>query len=133
MGSEFAFEDLASQEVEKYTYKFIQDDQLEGKPVFVLERYPASKYSGYTRQLVYIDKERYIPLKIEFFDRKNTLLKTLAFSGYKQYLQQYWRADEMFMENHQTGKSTLLTWKDYRFRTGLKDSDFTRNSLKRTR
>ncbi len=133
MGSEFAFEDLASQEVEKYTYKFIRDDELDGKPVFVMERYPVSKYSGYTRQLAWIDKERYIPLKIEFYDRKNALLKVLVFRGYKQYLDKYWRADEMFMDNKQTGKSTLLTWKDYRFRTGLKDSDFTRNSLKRAR
>jgi hypothetical protein len=39
----------------------------------------------------------------------------------------------MEMVNHQTGKSTTLRWKDYRFRTGLKDSDFTRNSLKRAR
>jgi hypothetical protein len=133
MGSEFAFEDLASQEVEKYTYKFIRDDELNGKPVFVMERYPVSKYSGYTRQLVWIDRERYIPLKIEFYDRKNALLKVLVFRGYRQYLDKYWRADEMFMDNKQTGKSTLLTWKDYKFRTGLKDGDFTRNSLKRAR
>ena len=133
MGSEFAFEDLASQEVEKYTYKYLRDDVLDGKPVFINERYPVSKYSGYTRQLVWVDKAEYIPLKVEFYDRKNALLKTLTFKGYKQYLDQYWRAAEMFMENHQTGKSTLLTWKDYKFRTGLKDSDFTRNSLKRIR
>lgn len=133
MGSEFAFEDLASQEVEKYTYKFIRDDELDGTTVFVMERYPVSKYSGYTRQLAWIDRERYIPLKIEFYDRKNALLKVLVFRGYKQYLDQYWRADEMYMDNKQTGKSTLLTWKDYKFRTGFKDSDFTRNSLKRIR
>jgi len=133
MGSEFAYEDLASQEIEKYTYKYIRDDELDGTPVFVIERYPVSKYSGYKRQLVWIDKERYIPLKIEFYDRKNSLLKTLTFKGYRQYLDRYWRAEEMFMQNHQTGKSTLLTWKEYRFRTGLKDSDFTRNSLKRAR
>ncbi len=133
MGSEFAFEDLASQEVEKYTYQYIRDDELDGKPVFINERYPASKYSGYTRQLVWVDQKEYIPLKVEYYDRKNALLKTLIFKSYRQYLDRYWRADEMFMENHQTGKSTLLTWKDYRFGTGLKDSDFTRNSLKRMR
>ncbi len=133
MGSEFAYEDLASQEVEKYTYKYLRDDVLDGIPVFVIERYPVSRYSGYKRQVVWVDKQRYIPLKIEYYDRKNSLLKTLTFEGYRQYLDRYWRADRMFMQNHQTGKSTLLTWKDYRFRTGLKDSDFTRNSLKRAR
>ncbi len=91
------------------------------------------KNSGYSRQLVWIDKQNIVPLQIEFYDRKKSLLKTLVFRGYQQYLDQYWRADEMFMENHQTGKSTLLTWEKYEFRSGLKDADFTQNSLKRAR
>lgn len=133
MGSEFAYEDLASQEIEKYTYKYIRDDVLGGQDAFVMERYPVDKNSGYTRQLVWVDKAEYRPQKIEFYDRKRSLLKTLVFKGYQQYLDKYWRADEMFMENHQTGKSTLLTWEEYSFRTGLQDSDFTKNSLKRAR
>ena len=133
MGSEFAYEDLASQEIEKYTYKFIREDQLDGNAVFILERYPVDKNSGYTRQLVWIDQAEYRPQKIEFYDRKKSLLKTLVFRDYQQYLDKYWRADEMFMENHQTGKSTLLTWEEYTFQTGLQDSDFTKNSLKRAR
>ena len=41
MGSEFAYEDLASQEIEKYTYKYIRDEQIDGVDYFVIERYPA--------------------------------------------------------------------------------------------
>ena len=37
------------------------------------------------------------------------------------------------LEALQTGKSTRLVWSDYRFRTGLDERDFDRNSLKRTR
>lgn len=133
MGSEFAYEDLASQEIEKYTYKFIRDEELNGADCFVVERFPAYEHSGYTRQLAWINKEKYVAEKIEFYDRKNTLLKTLINSGYQQYLEQYWRASEMFMENHQTGKSTVLTWENYKFKTGLSDKDFNRNSLKRAR
>jgi outer membrane lipoprotein-sorting protein len=133
MGSEFAYEDISSQEVEKYTYKFIEESDYEGIPCFHLERYPVDPNSGYTRHQVWIDKARYIPLKIDYYDRKNAPLKTLVFRGYQQYLNQYWRADEMYMENHQTGKSTLLTWKDYNFRAGLADGNFNKNSLKRAR
>lgn len=139
MGSEFAYEDLASQEVEKYTYKYIRDEKLkteefpEGVDTFVIERYPAYEYSGYTRQLAWVNKERYVAEKIEFYDRKNSLLKTLTNSGYKQYLGQFWRPDKMFMENHQTGKSTILKWENYKFKTGLTDKEFSRNSLKRAR
>jgi outer membrane lipoprotein-sorting protein len=133
MGSEFAYEDIASQEVEKYTYKYLRDETLNGIDCFVIERYPAYEHSGYTRQVVWVNKAEYRPEKIVFYDRKNTLLKTLTYSGYQQYLDKYWRADEMFMDNHQTGKSTRLTWKNYQFKTGLDDRDFNKNSLKRAR
>ena len=133
MGSEFAYEDISSQEVEKYTYKYIHEEDHDGQAAWVIERYPVDKNSGYTRQIVWLDKEHFRVLKVEYYDRKNALLKTLLSSGYQQYLDQYWRPDEMFMQNHQTGKSTTLQWDDYRFRTGLKDRDFDRNALKRAR
>ncbi len=133
MGSEFAFEDMSSQEVEKYTYKWLRDEQLDGKDVYVIERIPVDKYSGYTRQIVWGDKIIYQPVKVEFYDRKNALLKTLKISGYKQYLNKFWRPDRMEMENHQNGKSTVLNFSDYSFTNGYTDRDFDRNSLKRAR
>ncbi len=133
MGSEFAYEDLTSQEVEKYTYKHLRDETLDSLDCFVVERTPADPKSGYTKQIVWYDKPEYRIQKIEFYDRKADLLKTLTYSGYQRYLDRYWRADEMFMQNHQTGKSTKLDWKDYLFQTGLGERDFDRNSLKRAR
>jgi hypothetical protein len=37
------------------------------------------------------------------------------------------------MQNHQTGKSTVLTTTDLAFQTGLKDKDFQKNTLKRAK
>ncbi len=133
MGSEFSYEDLASQEVEKYTYEYVRDEVVDGRPTFVVERTPVDTKSGYTRHVAWYDQEEYRLAKVEFYDRKNELLKTLSYRGYQQYLDQYWRADEMFMENHQTGKSTVLRWADYAFQTGLTERDFDQNSLKRAR
>ena len=133
MGSEFAYEDVTSQEVEKYTYKWIRDEEINGENSFVFERYPTYKNSGYTRQVVWLDKSEYRIHKIEFFDRKNSLLKTLDYKGYQKYLDRYWYPDEMFMVNHQTGKSTLLAWTNYKFRNGFEDRAFNKNSLKRAR
>ncbi|NNG14592.1 MAG: outer membrane lipoprotein-sorting protein [Gammaproteobacteria bacterium] len=133
MGSEFAYEDISSQEVEKYTYKYLRDEACGDRDCFVMERYPVDKYSGYTRQVAWVDKQEYRPAKIVFYDRKNALLKTLLYSDYNQYLGRFWRANKMFMENHQTGKSTLLSWTNYKFSNGFSARDFDRNSLKRAR
>ena len=133
MGSEFAYEDISSQEVEKYTYAFIKDDTLDGMDVFVFERYPVDKKSGYTRQIIWMDKEQYKERKIEFYDRKNALLKTLILTDYNLDLDRYYRAHNMHMENHLTGKSTLLLQSNYNFDVELTDRDFDKNSLKRVR
>lgn len=133
MGSEFAFEDMSSFEIEKYQFKHVRDETLNGMDMFVIEQVPVDKYSGYTRQLVWIDKEHYRPHKIEFYDRKDSLLKTLEMHDYKLYLDKYWRPLRAEMVNQQTGKSTELITHDLVFRTGLEDKDFDKNSLKRAR
>ena len=133
MGSEFAFEDLSSFEVEKYSYKYLGEEDVNGLANFKVEQYPVDENSGYTRRIVWLDTVEYRINKIDFYDRKNSLLKTLTFSDYKQYLAKHWRADKQEMINHQNGKSTELKWSNYDFKTGLTDSDFNRNSLKRAR
>jgi outer membrane lipoprotein-sorting protein len=134
MGSEFAYEDIASQEVEKYTYKHLREEEYKGQLCFVGESYPVDKKnSGYTKRISWVDTTEYRLLKVEFYDRKKSLLKTLTIEGYQQYLNKYWRADTMNIVNHQTGKSTTLLWKNYSFRTGLTDNDFNSTSLKRVR
>ncbi len=133
LGSEFAYEDLASQEVAKYTHRYLRDEPCGELQCFVVERVPVYRHSGYTRQLTWIDHAEYRFWKVDFYDRKNDLLKTLTFSDYRQYLDQYWRALILDMHNHQTGKSTRLSYTDLRFRVGLTETDFTRNALRRAR
>ena len=130
MGSEFAFEDLSSQEVEKYTYKFIKDVTFNKLACHILERYPVDPTSGYKRQQVWVNKSNYRVEKIEFYDRKNSLLKTLTFTNYKQYKGKFWRADTMTMVNHINGKSTTLMFTEYKFDIGLTEEDFTQNALR---
>lgn len=133
MGSEFAFEDLSSQEIEKYTYRYENDEPCGDQTCFKVTRFPTDENSGYTRQVAWIDQSEYRTWKVEFYDRKESLLKTLAVSGFQEYLGQFWRPKKMAMENHQTGKSTDLVWTNYQFKTGLDDGDFSKNSLKRAR
>jgi len=82
MGSEVAYEDLSSQEVEKYSYKYLGDEVFDGHDCFIVERIPAYKYSGYKLQEVWYDKAEYRPLKIVYYDRKGALLKTQRFTQY---------------------------------------------------
>lgn len=130
MGSELAYEDLTSTVIDKYTYRYLRTEgQLE-----VIERVPTDKKSGYSKQIVWYNslngnREE----KIEFYDRKNTLLKTSIKSDFKLYLDKYWKAHTLVMTNHQTGKSTTLNTTEFNFKVGLNENEFTQDALKRTR
>lgn len=131
MGSEFAFEDISTQEVDKYTYKFIKNETVDGLEMAVIERYPVDKKSGYTKQVVWADTQAYRIYKIHYFDRKGDFLKRQTFTGYKKYFNNTWRADEMEIVNEISGKSTRLIWKNYAFNTPISEKDFNKNALKR--
>lgn len=124
MGSEFSYEDFSAPIVEKYTYKYISTTACEALICHHFERYPIEKNSGYTKQVLWVDTEEYRLWKIEFYDRKKSLLKILSVSDYKKYTGKYWRAGRMRMENVQTKKQTVLAWDDYAFLAGLKSGDF---------
>ena len=133
MGSEFAFEDMTSFEVEKYTYNYLGDQVVSGRPSHIVEQMPVDKNSGYTRQKVWIDQEYFYVVKIEFYDRKDKLLKILDLSDFKVHKDKFWRAHQSEMYNEQTGKSTVLIVDDIRFDTGLSEDDFNSNKLRNVR
>lgn len=133
MGSEFAFEDLSSTELDKYAYEYLREEQIDGQDCYVIRNFPQYEHSGYQYRDVWIDKQHYRTLKIDFYDRKGALLKTLTQTNHRLYLDKYWRAEQFNMVNHQTHKATDLIWKNYQFQTGLSDADFNRNSLMRIR
>lgn len=134
MGSEFAYEDLSSQEVDKYTYSYIKETSVAGEKGHVIERYPVDPNSGYSKQIVWVDEQEWRIHKIEYYDRKGELLKTLSYSDYRRYPNNKWRSDRMFMDNHQSGKKTTLIWRDIRFnQPGVSERSFNTAALKRAR
>lgn len=133
MGSEYAFEDLTSFELDKYDYLYLRDEIFDQKDSFVVRNYPRYEKSGYQFRDVWIDKAEYRVIKVDFYDRKGDLLKTLTNLDYQQYLGKFWRPMKANMINHQNGKGTDLIWSDYRFQVGLSENDFSKNSLQRAR
>ena len=54
-------------------------------------------------------------IELNFIIVRGDLEKILTFTISNFTLEQYWRAHEMEMENIQTGKSTTLSWNEYKF------------------
>ncbi len=133
VGSEFAFEDFTALELNKFDYKFLRTESCGDMECDVVENTPRYEHSGYTRQVAWVDQEVFQIRKIEFYDRRGDLLKTLSLEDYRQYDDAYWRPHLLAMVNHQTGKSTDLSYSDYEFGSGRDDGDFVKGVLARIR
>ena len=133
VSSEFSYEDLASQELEKYSNRFLKSTVLDGNDCNVVERVPNSEHSSYSKLIVYVDKKDNRYRKVEYFDKKGKHIKTQTISDYNLYLDRYLLPDKTVMLNHTNGKKTTMLWADIKLKTGLKDNQFTISGLKRTR
>jgi hypothetical protein len=134
LGSEFAFEDLALQQIEKFDYRLLGTESCGGQACYRVERVPHDPYSGYSRQEVLLETDSLRVERIDYFDRAGRPLKTLVNDDYVLHEERFWKPRRMFMENLQTGKTTELFWRDFRFGIGLTaERDFSTNSLMRAR
>jgi len=132
VSSEFSYEDLGSQEVPDYSYKWLRDEPCPTDPALtchVLESDPKNPKSGYSKRIGWIDTAEYRLQQMEFYNRRGDLEKVLTFGGYQEYKGEYWRPDFMRMVNTQTGKETDLIWEDYDFDAGLSERNFNANRL----
>ncbi len=132
VGSEFAFEDFTITELNKFTYSYIGEEEIDGMATDVIERFPRYENSGYTKQKSWVDQEIYQVRKVEFYDRKGALLKTLILSDYRDY-DGVWRAQSLKMVNAQNGKETELVYDEFSFKNGLDGNDFEQGILTRLR
>ena len=91
VGSEFAFEDFTSLELNKYDYTYLRSEPCGDLQCDVIERTPRYEHSGYTRQVTWVDQEVFQVRRVEFYDRRGDLLKTLQLEDYREYEGAYWR------------------------------------------
>ncbi|MFC6635707.1 outer membrane lipoprotein-sorting protein [Microbulbifer taiwanensis] len=132
VGSEFSFEDLADKEVDDFRYAYVRAEAC-GEGILmcdVIDRMPEDTHSAYSRQRVWVDQSAQRIFRIDYFDRKEALLKTFTAKDFRLYEDRYWRPLEVAMRNQQSGNVTILSYSRIQFQTGLSAANFHRNTLR---
>ena len=134
MGSEFSYEDIGSQEVEKYNFSYVKlGKSKSGEEVHFIERIPKSK-SGYSKQIIQLSTKHLNAVYIEYYDRKNELLKVADVQDFKTYKvkgKSIYRASQIHMKNLQTKKESIFKWSNRKLGVKLKSSLFTKRAMKK--
>jgi hypothetical protein len=133
MGSEFTYEDLRAPSLDKFNYKFIKEEKKSGDLFWTYEK-SSKKKSGYARQVITASKKYMSSVKVQFFDRSNSLLKEAISSDFKAFKvgkNTFWRPNQIKMKNVQTLKESQLIWKNRKVGTKLKAKVFKKKTLKK--
>lgn len=128
MGSEFSYEDIAGNELDKYEYKLLKEDEK----AWTVEARPKNE-SGYSKIISTIDKSKLIPIKAEYFNKREELLKKSDMDKFKTYKvgnKEFNFANYIKMDNVQTKKSSIIQWKERKVGVKHKESDFKSTKLK---
>jgi predicted RND superfamily exporter protein/outer membrane lipoprotein-sorting protein len=128
-GSEFSFEDLTGNDGRKYDWKLAGTEPCGALTCFVVDATPKDPSSAYSKRVLRIDTQEFRIQTIEFYDRKNAKLKTLAYEGYKKLNERFWRSQSWTMKNHQSGKSTVISFSSMKVGNGFTVNDFATGKL----
>ena len=123
---------MSSFNIDKYDFKKEEAKKviLNGKEVYKVQRIPNYKYSGYTKQVSYIDVNTFLNYQVDYYDRKKTLLKSAYFSEYKK-INGVYRVGKIHVKNFQNNKESILVWQDETIKNGLQNKDFHKRVLKK--
>jgi hypothetical protein len=135
MGTDFAHEDMRPEALARHAYTLIGSELVEGGDTFVVEARPATpeqaRDSGYSRRTLWIRKDSYVTVKVEYYDPAGRLLKVLTARQYVTVRGAAQRANEMEMHDVQAGSRTIMRVERRMVNRGLPDGFFHESELTR--
>lgn len=131
VGSEYFYEDLSPQKLTRYRNELLGYEKINNISLAKIKRTALFDKSSYKYNITYVTLATNRLNKIEYFDKKNRLLKTQEFHDYQLYLDKYLISNKQNMINHKTGHSSIMLWKNIKLQEGVSDTRFTQSSLKR--
>jgi len=130
VNTNFTYEDLQSRKVDQDTHRLLKTETHEGHTCWVVESIPTDpENSQYGKRVSWIAQEVYIPLKIDFYDKRGRLAKRQINRNLKK-IDRIWTVFDTEMQDMKRKSRTLMRIDEIRYNRGIPDRVFTREYLK---
>src|SRR6185369_729676 len=116
--------DMTVRQLDKYTFRYLGDEAIDGKDCYVIELVPKSGTSGYSKAIRWRMKDNLQEVRTDYYDRKGDLLKRRITTGH-HLVDGFWRATNISVKNVQTNKASTLTFDAVRLKVDLPSHRFT--------
>lgn len=130
-GSEFSVEDIEQNKVDDYNYKLLKKGEYAGRPVYIIESIPTpekARKSKYGKSISWVDRERYLVLKVNLFNRHLKPYKQLTMRDI-EHIDGVWIARQMIMNNLITRRVTTMELLSVAFNVDVPDEFLSQRTL----
>ena len=132
MGSDLSYEDMMDDRklTEVYDATLVGNESIDGRDCYVLDLVANVNDVAYHSQKIWVDSERYVPLKQEMFAKSGQLLKRTTLSGVKMVQGRWFPMSMVYEDMLKDGKGTEFRMRSVKFNQDIPDYIFTKAALK---
>lgn len=132
MGSDLSYEDLMDDRklTEIYNAKVAGNEVIDGRKTYILELIAKVDDAAYYSQKIWVDTERYVPLKQEMFAKSGQLLKRTTLADIKQVQGRWFPMSMIYKDILKEGSGTEFRIINVKFDQDIPEYIFTKAALK---
>ena len=132
MGSDLSYEDMMDDRklTEVYSAALAGEEEIEGRKTRILDLTAKVSDAAYHRRKMWIDAERFVPLKEELFAKSGQLLKRTTLSDFREIDGRWFPHTMIYKDMLKQGDGTEFKVTSIRFNQDIPEYIFTKASLK---
>ena len=132
MGSDLSYEDMMDDRklTEIYSARVTGNEVIDGRNTFILELTAKVEDAAYHSQKVWVDAQRFVPLKQEMYAKSGQLLKQATLSDVKQVQGRWFPMTIVYKDVLKDGHGTEFRMTSVKFDQNIPDYIFTKAALK---
>ena len=130
MGTDFTYGDMSDTQTDKDRHALLREEVFQGRLCYVVESIPLDLDSASRSKLIsWVDKEWFVPLKVDFYDKRSEELSRTAISENINLVNEIWTPFKVTMTTHSSGHKTILTTLQVKYNIAMNPGFFTTNFL----
>ncbi len=133
MGSDMSYEDVMTDPnlAHHYNAKVTGEDKQDNRPCWILQLDAFDPEMAYQSRKIWVDKQRFIPLREDMYARGGKLLKTTTLSGAENIQGRWFPKKILFRDVLKDGEGTEFLMENIRFNEKIPEYLFSKAALKK--
>lgn len=131
MGTDYTYEDLSPENLDKYNYRRIEDGTYKGTETYKIEATPVedNDETGYSKRIMWVRKDIFFTVKVKYFDMDGSHIKTQSVLSLNNIQDEMYRARKSVMDNMSRNHKTLILIQDQNINIPIDENIFTERSV----